>query len=152
VSTVTITLGQRRGRGTTADAPTRFHVKKPLLELAFALTYYKCQGQTLPRVILDLTKANYRTLSLSSLFVAMSRVRESRHMRRLPDPPTTTTARSSSSSSSSLPALVHLLKLEHDVDLIAWTRALKPTTDTADGSMVYRFDEAQLNAVHNSHK
>jgi hypothetical protein len=68
---------------------TTLHYKDHFVDLAFALTYHKVQGKTMDRIILDI---NHRpgsgsgmcSLDYFGLYVGISRVRESRHMRILP--------------------------------------------------------------------
>lgn len=50
------------------------------MELAFAVTYHKVQGQTLDRIVLDLNGK----VSVPELYVAISRVRKSDDIRILP--------------------------------------------------------------------
>jgi hypothetical protein len=56
------------------------------IELAFAVTFYKVQGCTLDRIILDLNHVggHSKTVDLSSLYVGLSRVRKFEHIRVLP--------------------------------------------------------------------
>jgi hypothetical protein len=57
-----------------------------LMDLAFVVTFYKVQGATVNRVILDLNTAggNQKQVDLGSLYVGLSRVRQSGHIRVLP--------------------------------------------------------------------
>jgi putative intracellular protease/amidase len=61
------------------------------LELAFAVTYYKVQGQTINRIILDLNHAGsvQKKIDLAAFYVGLSRVRHSDHIRILPLRPDT---------------------------------------------------------------
>ena len=55
-------------------------------ELAFSMTIHKAQGRTIDRVILALSKiekSKYK-LDFAAVFVAMSRVKEAKHLRILP--------------------------------------------------------------------
>jgi hypothetical protein len=56
------------------------------VELAFALTFHKVQGQTLNRVILDLNHrpGSGKNIDFAALFVGLSRVRKSDHIRLIP--------------------------------------------------------------------
>jgi len=65
----------------TGAACVSLRFYSPGVELGFAVTPEKAQGQTLERVILDL---NCTRLSVASLYVAASRVRSSEHVRALP--------------------------------------------------------------------
>ena len=55
------------------------------IQLAFAITVEKAQGQTLERVIVALSERNMTITNFrySCLYVAMSRVREAKHLRIL---------------------------------------------------------------------
>ena len=55
------------------------------IELAFAITIYKAQGRTLPRVILSLSHRRMQQcqLSYAAIYVALSRVKESNNIRLL---------------------------------------------------------------------
>jgi len=63
------------------------------IELAFAVTYYKVQGQTINRIILDLNHAGsvQKKMDLASFYVGLSRVRHAEHIRILPLRPDTIT-------------------------------------------------------------
>jgi len=56
------------------------------IDLGFCVTYYKVQGQTIDRVILDLNHAggHQKKLDLAALYVGLSRVRDINHIRVLP--------------------------------------------------------------------
>ena len=54
------------------------------VELAFAITYHKIQGQTLPRIILDLNGTGHGALTVAQLYVGISRVRFGDQIRILP--------------------------------------------------------------------
>jgi hypothetical protein len=56
------------------------------IELAYAVTFYKVQGSTLDRVILDLNHVggHSKTIDLSALYVGLSRVKKLEHIRALP--------------------------------------------------------------------
>src|SRR5690606_12112956 len=53
------------------------------VELGFAVTNHKVQGRTLSRVLVDLESSGHAQHSVSSLYVAISRVRSSAHVRSL---------------------------------------------------------------------
>ena len=53
------------------------------LDLAFAITYHKAQGRTLDRVLLVFNEAGHAKMTVSSLYVGISRVRHSSHLRIL---------------------------------------------------------------------
>jgi hypothetical protein len=57
------------------------------VELAFAVTNNKVQGQTLRRVLVDLSSTGRTQHTVSSVYVACSRVRRSEHLRVLPSTP-----------------------------------------------------------------
>ena len=69
--------------------------------LAFAVTYHKIQGKTVPKLILDLNNNSQVPLQLQSLYVGISRVRCSKDLRILPP------------LSSSSANMVHLTRLHH---------------------------------------
>ena len=54
-------------------------------DLAFAMTVHKAQGRTIKRVVLDLTNhpTHYSRMEFAAIFVAMSRVKTSEHIRLL---------------------------------------------------------------------
>jgi hypothetical protein len=55
------------------------------VELAFVITFHKCQGRTLQKVILDLNKQTGQgNVNYSSLYVGLSRVRKGDDIRILP--------------------------------------------------------------------
>ncbi len=114
--------------GAQHQASITLKVTPALTDLAFVLTFFKCQGQTMDRVIIDLSSASRP--DLAGFFVALSRVRQSVHMRRLPDPDDGGVAFEQSP---------HLLRLTHNPQLVAWRRAL---TETSGGSGVYRYHDA----------
>ena len=61
-------------------------VKEPFpFDLAFAITVHKAQGRTIKRVVIDLTKhpQQLSCMKYASVFVAMSRVKNSNHIRLL---------------------------------------------------------------------
>lgn len=93
----TLCLGKAEERAIVPIAPCRFAQKikvkklsllfKPhAVDLAFACTYHKVQGKTLKKVILDVNKPPGRKgrISLSALYVALTRVRRASDMRMLP--------------------------------------------------------------------
>lgn len=53
------------------------------LDLAFAITYHKAQGRTLDRVLLVFNDVGRAKMTVSSLYVGLSRVRHSSHLRIL---------------------------------------------------------------------
>ena len=90
--------------------PLRVMAKYHAVELAFSLTYHKVQGRTEPRLVVDLNKRPFKaTLTLASIYVALSRVREGAHLRMLPAQPGT--------------GFQHLLHLQHPKALVAWRAA-----------------------------
>jgi hypothetical protein len=54
------------------------------VDLAFALTYFKVQGLTLDRVILDLNTTVMPKINVAAIYVGLSRVRHGTHIRILP--------------------------------------------------------------------
>ena len=54
------------------------------IDLAFALTYYKVQGLTLDRVILDMDTTVMPKINVAAIYVGLSRVRRGDHIRCLP--------------------------------------------------------------------
>ena len=54
------------------------------IDLAFALTYFKVQGLTLDRVILDLNTTVNPKINVAAIYVGLSRVRHGTHIRILP--------------------------------------------------------------------
>jgi len=71
----------RRGK---AQSKTTLHFFDFGVELAFAITYHKIQGQTLSRIILDLNGSGHGALSVAQFYVGISRVRFGDHIRILP--------------------------------------------------------------------
>ena len=53
-------------------------------ELAFAVTYHKVQGMTLPKIILDFNGDGHATLTAAQVYVGISRVRRIEDIRILP--------------------------------------------------------------------
>lgn len=53
-------------------------------ELAFAVTYHKVQGMTLPKVILDLNGEGHTSITAAQVYVGISRVRRGGDIRILP--------------------------------------------------------------------
>ncbi|MGH7955247.1 MAG: C-terminal helicase domain-containing protein, partial [Gloeomargaritales cyanobacterium] len=63
---------------TPRSGPSKVTTKRTFhVDMSFAMTFYKAQGQTIPKVILILNKrpVGLSVLTYSSLFVAVSRVR-----------------------------------------------------------------------------
>ena len=86
-----------------------FPFKSHLLELAFAITFHKVQGQTLPKVILDL---NMRPKALGNvdfhaLYVGLTRIKHAYDIRILPP-------------QNSNEAFKHLLKFKPSENLKNW--------------------------------
>jgi hypothetical protein len=80
------------------------------VELGFGITNNKVQGQTLQRVIVDLSASGRARHSVSSVYVACSRVRRCDHLRVLPLAPA---------------SRQKLLALEFDASLVRWWHAAK---------------------------
>ena len=55
----------------------------PIIDLGFSMTVHKAQGRTIKRVVLDLTQhpISANRMKYASIFVALSRVKSSAHMR-----------------------------------------------------------------------
>ena len=53
-------------------------------ELAFAVTYHKVQGMTLPKIILDFNGDGHASLTAAQVYVGISRVRRGNDVRILP--------------------------------------------------------------------
>ena len=82
--------------GDTFLPVAKVKVKAPFpFDLAFAMTVHKAQGRTILRVVLDLTEHPFRVcrMEYAAIFVALSRVRNSDHIRLLE--PSTTASRTS---------------------------------------------------------
>ena len=64
----------------------RVRFREFLFELAFVITFHKCQGRTMGKIVLDLNKQVGRSANItySGLYVGMSRVRSSRDIRLFP--------------------------------------------------------------------
>jgi hypothetical protein len=64
----------------------RVRFREFLFELAFVITFHKCQGRTMGKTVLDLNKQVGRSANVtySGLYVGMSRVRSSRDIRLFP--------------------------------------------------------------------
>ena len=58
--------------------------KSHMVELGFAFTFYKVQGATLDRVILDFDFHTRIECSFPSVYVGLSRVRQIKDLRLLP--------------------------------------------------------------------
>ena len=100
--TIVIPLTKSNGRGNANDYKNfYFKTGDPLAEigslevkpsfifdLGFSFTVHKAQGRTLPRVVIDLTKhtIHKRTMEYAAIFVAMSRTKETDHIRLLHHP------------------------------------------------------------------
>jgi hypothetical protein len=98
-----ITLRRRRA----GAAALKVSCKPLMYELGFAVTYHKVQGQTLSKIILDLSLHPALALELPSLYVGLSRVRHLADLRILPWRSVTTSR-------------AHLLKFQHDDKLVRW--------------------------------
>jgi hypothetical protein len=134
------TLKSRRAR---EAARAIFTYRPSVFDLAFALTYHKCQGATIPRVILDVSGANGRTLRLAALYVAFSRVRRGDHIRTLPG------------QDRGAGTLDHLKKLEHEPDLVSWYDALEPVSRServgeSSEALEFQFSVSKLKAQSRS--
>ena len=81
------------------------------VELAFAVTTHKVQGQTLARVLVDLSSCGRTQHTVSSLYVACSRVRRLEHLRVLP---------------YSMSCRQRLESLEFDERLVRWWCSQQP--------------------------
>ena len=80
------------------------------VEMKFSLTAHKVQGQTCSKIILDLNnRPSPPHMSLSSLYVGLSRVRSSNCLRLLP-------------KQTSKPDFEHLLKLKIPVSILRWKK------------------------------
>ena len=57
-----------------------------MIDLAFAITYHKVQGQTMDKIILDLNKrpTTLKQLDFHAFYVGMTRVELPQHIRILP--------------------------------------------------------------------
>ena len=69
-------------RGEGLQPPSKVHVKNHFpLEHAFAITVHKAQGRTIDNVILALSKQPYMPLTMSSVYVSLSRVKSKENIR-----------------------------------------------------------------------
>ena len=81
------------------------------VEFAFGLTVYKIQGQTCEKIILDLNKRPFLPhTDYHGLYVALSRVKQSEHLRVLPLQPMQT-------------GFDHLFDLKPPMALTSWIQA-----------------------------
>ncbi len=88
----------------------QIQAKVHAVELGFSITFYKVEGKTLPLLILNLYKRGCTPeVTLKSLLVGLTRVRESRNVRLLPPP-----------ANSGPTPLAHLLNLKSDDDFRVW--------------------------------
>ncbi len=83
------------------------------VELRFAITVHKVQGQTCDKIIIQLNKRNFMPyVTFNMLYVALSRVRNSGSIRLIPPQP-------------SNPSLDYLGKLRPSEDLLTWLEAFE---------------------------
>ena len=89
------------------------HFNEFAVELAFVVTFHKCQGKTMSKVILDLNKQEHRRsgITYSSLYVGLSRVRKGADVKLFP---------SLSKQRHHLGGLEHLQSLKPNGDLKVW--------------------------------
>lgn len=77
-------------RNTTAvkvATKTTVNIRPHAVTPAFALTYHKLQGQTVERLIIDANDHPFNPkINFESLLVAVSRVRQGRHLQFIPPP------------------------------------------------------------------
>ncbi len=90
------------------------------LELGFAVTYHKVQGQTVNKIILDLRDAPKSKIRLTSLYVGLSRVRKSNDIRVLP----------------LNGAREHLYKLTHTKTMVCWYKEVMEKVNRTGQSFV----------------
>lgn len=94
-------------RNLKVDLHTRTHG----VDMAFAITAHKVQGQTCDRLIVDLNPRPFSPqFNFHALYVALSRVRRGDHLRIMPLQP-------------SVANLNYLLKMKSSPDLEVWLRA-----------------------------
>ena len=83
------------------------------VELRFAITVHKVQGQTCDKIIIQLNKRNFMPyVTFNMLYVSLSRVRNSESIRLMPPRP-------------SNPSLDYLSKLHPSEDLLTWLEAFE---------------------------
>jgi hypothetical protein len=69
----------------TLSSGTRMKFKQFMCDLAFVITFHKCQGRTISKVILDLNRQpGQGNVQYSSLYVGLSRVRSGSDIRLFP--------------------------------------------------------------------
>jgi len=103
---------------------TKVHAQEPFpFDLAFAMTVHKAQGPTIKRVVVDLTHHPRCCccMKCAAIFVAMSRVAETDHIRLL-EPDTICQWESLCSCLSSIPPQKHIAPFLHgcSADGLAW--------------------------------
>ena len=97
-----------------ASRKSKIYYRTHGLDLAFALTFHKFQGQTVDKIILDLSKTPknvFNLLCFQAFYVGMMRVKKSSCIRILPGP------------DGRKPKLSHLLTLKPDPELQRWLDA-----------------------------
>jgi len=96
-------------KGNSQQNPIRLYYSQFEFEMAAVLTFYKIQGATSERIVLDLNKPAYgmKGLDIRSLLVGISRVKYGDHLRIFPLHDC---------------SLDHLRKLKHCPYLVLWTK------------------------------
>ncbi len=101
-----------------ASRKSKIYYRSHGVDLAFALTFHKFQGQTVGKILLDLsqTPKNVFRLCFQAFYVGMTRVKKSDCIRILPGP------------DGGKPDLSHLLSFEPDPELQRWLDAFDMQT------------------------
>jgi hypothetical protein len=118
-TSVRLSSESKHGRLDSNHVSTTLNFKSHDVDLAFAVTYHKVQGQTLSEVILDVSSNSHPPIQLSSFYVGISRVRSSESIRLLYD---------------SDNDLKNLEQLTFTPTLLNYWDRIKPTVTTTDPS------------------
>ena len=96
--------------------PTEVRSRQFSVDLRFACTVHKIQGQTCERIILDLNPRPFQPpVTLRGMYTGCSRVKVGKNIRLMPLQP-------------GLKDYSHLITLRHDPELIAWLNAFDERT------------------------
>lgn len=141
------------------DVPV-IHPKEFPYELAFAITFHKCQGRTMNKIVLDLNQQHgsgrHASVTYSSLYVGLSRVRKGSDIRLFPVvaalPQLTGNARllqtraSSSRNASSSTPLDYLLGLHPSAEFLTWLSGFNAEGEWAESRVMVSDKERRAKA------
>lgn len=118
----------------------KLSVRGHMLDIGFSVTYWKCQGKTMPKVILDLNKQpTVPRLNLMMVYVGLTRVRKGEDLRILSGQTPFAGSKGLRKGFDAGP-FQHLLKLEHSTALRAFLMGFKKQQDSSLGGTVHRWD------------